>query len=110
MRQVYTARYPGEAELLKGILENEGIQSQVQGEWLSTIRGEVPMTADTLPSVWIAHDSDFDRATEIVTAYSQQQDEGEVEGEDWLCAECGEQSEPQFTSCWSCGAERKTQE
>jgi len=109
MKQVYIARYPGEADFLKGILENEGIQTQVQGEWLFTVRGEVPMTSDTLPSVWVVHDSDFDRATEVVTAFCQKQDEGEVKGEDWQCTECGEQVEPQFTSCWNCGAEHKTQ-
>lgn len=109
MKQVYIARDPGEAEFLKGILENEGIEAQVQGEWLFTVRGEVPLTSDTLPSVWVAHDSDVDRATEIVTVYCQQRDEGEVAGEDWQCPECGEQVESQFTSCWNCGAEHQAQ-
>jgi uncharacterized membrane protein len=25
-------------------------------------------------------------------------------GDAWICAQCGEQLEPQFTSCWRCGA------
>jgi hypothetical protein len=25
-------------------------------------------------------------------------------GASWICAKCGEQLEPQFTSCWRCGA------
>lgn len=108
MKQVYIARYSGEADLLKGILENEGIEAQIQGEWLFSVRGEVPMTSDTQPSVWVVRDSDFDRAREIVTVFCEKRDE-EVEGEDWQCTECGEQVEPQFTSCWNCGAEHKTQ-
>jgi hypothetical protein len=107
MKQVYVARDPNDAHLLKGLLENEGVQAQVQGEWLFSVRGEVPMTSDTLPSVWIVEDSDLDRATEIVTAFSRKPDEEELQGESWQCSECGEQVEPQFTACWNCGAENK---
>ncbi len=107
MKQVYVARNSNDANLLKGLLENEGIQSQVQGEWLFSLRGEVPMTSDTLPSVWIAADSDFKRATEIVTAFSRKPDEEELGGAPWTCSECGEQVEPQFTACWNCGATEK---
>jgi hypothetical protein len=27
-------------------------------------------------------------------------------GSPWICAECNEQLEPQFTCCWRCGYER----
>ena len=27
-------------------------------------------------------------------------------GTPWICEECKEQLEPQFTSCWRCGSER----
>ena len=27
-----------------------------------------------------------------------------AEGQEWACPTCGETSEPQFTSCWKCGA------
>jgi hypothetical protein len=30
-----------------------------------------------------------------------------VEGRPWKCPRCGETSEPQFDSCWKCGADRK---
>jgi hypothetical protein len=106
MKKVHIARDPGEAGLIKGILENEGIEVEVQGEWLFAARGEVAMTSDTLPSLWVINDSDFDRATELVAAFSQPQ-EATADAEDWQCGKCGEQVEPQFGSCWNCGAERK---
>jgi hypothetical protein len=30
-------------------------------------------------------------------------------GKPWKCEKCGETSEPQFDSCWKCGAERKNE-
>jgi hypothetical protein len=30
-----------------------------------------------------------------------------VVGKPWKCPKCGEQSEPQFDSCWKCGTVRK---
>lgn len=106
MKQVHVARDPGEAGLIKGILENEGIEVEIRGEWLFAARGEVALTSDTLPSVWIINDADLDRAKELVNAFSQPQNEG---AEDWRCGRCGEQIEPQFGSCWNCGAERNTE-
>lgn len=105
MKKVHIARDPGEAGLLKGILENEGIEVDVRGDWLFAARGELAMTSDTLPSVWVINDSDFARATELAAAFFQNQ--AQPDGEDWKCAGCGEQVEPQFGSCWNCRAERK---
>jgi len=69
MKQVYIAQNPIEANFVKGILENEGIQAHVRGEWVFAVRGEVPMTSETLPSVWVVQDADFDRAAEIVAQF-----------------------------------------
>jgi hypothetical protein len=38
---------PTDAHLLKGLLESEGIEAVVQGEFLWIARGEVPITTDT---------------------------------------------------------------
>jgi len=74
MKKVYTAQGPAEAHLVKGFLEAQGIPTIVQGENLYAIRGGVPMTSDTLPSVWILQDADFDRAKDLVTEFCQQAD------------------------------------
>ncbi len=56
LKRVYTAPDPIDAHLIKGLLEAEGIEAEVRGELLFGGRGELPMTEDTLPSVWV-HDA-----------------------------------------------------
>lgn len=47
MKQVYTASNLLEAEFLRGLLEARGIRA-VRGESLFPLRGQIPMTIDTL--------------------------------------------------------------
>src|SRR4029079_16398169 len=42
-----------DAHLLKGFLEGERIRAEVRGEFIFSVRREVPITTDTCPSVWI---------------------------------------------------------
>jgi hypothetical protein len=55
MKKIYTARSPFDAHLLKGALEGEQIEAIVQGDFLWGARGEVPITPETCPSVWIVN-------------------------------------------------------
>lgn len=50
-----------EANLLRQLLENEGIPATTMGESLSAARGELPLTLETLPSVWVRRE-DVERA------------------------------------------------
>ncbi len=65
MKQVYVAKNPADAHLLKGLLEGEDIQAIVRGEFLWGTRGEVPITPETCPTVWVINDSDYERAMEL---------------------------------------------
>ena len=58
MKCVYTAHNPTEAHLVKGLLEAEGIETVVRGEHLFPLRGIIPVTADTNPSVWVVNDAE----------------------------------------------------
>jgi hypothetical protein len=98
MRKAFTAQHPTEAYFLKGLLESEGIAAEVRGEALFGARGEAPVTADTLPSIWVLDDSQFERALEIL----RNRQEG-APREVWECPNCGELLEPQFSTCWKCG-------
>ena len=106
MLKVYSADNPTEAHLLKGFLESYGISSEVRGEFLCTSRGELPITADTAPSVWIFDDSRFDEARAIIKEYEDSNNHGDSDKETWICKSCGEESEGQFTECWNCGKPR----
>ena len=103
MKKVYIAVNPTDAHLLKGALESENIGAVVQGEFLWIARGEVPITTDTAPSVWIIDEADYERAMEVVKRFQSSEN---IDGPEWKCANCNEINEGQFTECWKCGASR----
>lgn len=104
MRKLYTARDAMEAHFLRGLLENEGIAGVVQGELLATARGDLPMTQETLPSVWV-RDEDLEQAQSIAATLQTPQAYDSAQPS-WNCPACGEVVEGQFTDCWNCGAPR----
>jgi hypothetical protein len=103
MTQIFVARHPTEAHLIKGVLEAAGIPAEVQGERLFAVRGEVPVTPDTQPTVWVA-DEQAAAARAVIADSSQAGADAAGTGETWTCPQCGEQVEPQFAACWNCGA------
>jgi hypothetical protein len=66
MRRVYVAMTPVDAQFVKAFLESAGIAAIVRGEHLFALRGSVPMTDETLPSVWLEDDEDFERAERLL--------------------------------------------
>src|SRR5687767_2058565 len=84
---------------LKDVLEAEGIPCVIKNENLSGIAGEVPFT-ETFPELWIQNDSDLTKAVSIKADWKIP---SEPFGEVWICPNCSEQSDPEFTSCWKCG-------
>ena len=106
MKQVFVARTPTEAHLVKGVLETRGIRAEVRGETLWGTLGEIPLTPDTLPTVWVLHDRQAPEAVRIVEEYSSSASASGREAQGWRCSACGEQVEPQFSECWKCGASR----
>lgn len=104
MKKIYLARDLSDAHLLKGLLEGDGIEAEVQGESLWKLRGEIPITEDTAPSVWVP-DEDYDRAMALVETFHVGEASAPVAGKSWRCI-CGEENEGQFTECWNCGRSR----
>ncbi len=100
MQRVYTARHPIDAHLVRGLLEAEGIPAEVRGEVLFGARGEIPMTEDTLPSVWVLDEWAATRARSVVLRHRAGL--APAAGPAWSCPACGETLEPQFSDCWRC--------
>ncbi len=71
MKQVFVARDPVEAHLVKGLLESSGIRAEVRGEALWGTRGETPLASDTLPTVWVFDDLQVPEALQLVAEYSK---------------------------------------
>jgi hypothetical protein len=102
--KIYSAKHPTEAHLLKGILESYGILCEVRGEFLFAGRGELPISPETAPSVWILDAARFDEAAAIAADFDHPHPSADPET--WACKSCGERSEGQFTECWNCGKPR----
>jgi len=102
MELVYVGWNAAEAHLVKGLLQSAGIFAEVRSEILSGVIGEIPMTIESRPSVWV-RDEDLPRAKEILADFNRERTEN---GEAWQCADCGEVLDAQFTDCWRCGAAR----
>lgn len=104
--KLYVGRGSMDAGHVCAYLEEQGVRAVVLGEQFSFARGELPLTPETLPAVWVSTD-DVDRALELVRAYLQ---EGRHHGDDasasppWTCPVCGERIEGIFGVCWQCGA------
>ena len=113
MQLIYSARDAMEAHFLQGLLEQEGINSVIQGEALEGAWANLPITTNALPGVWV-NEEDVPRARPIADEYelreiksrSSAQEEDKPAGPTWKCSKCGEEVEDQFDECWKCGAER----
>ncbi|MCB9668705.1 MAG: DUF2007 domain-containing protein [Alphaproteobacteria bacterium] len=98
MKRIYRGTGPADAWLVKHWLERNGVASQVRSD-LVGLAGEIP-SHDAWPTVWVA-DELADRASELVRAF-----EGPtLVHPRWRCPACGEDNEPNFGSCWSCGGD-----
>jgi hypothetical protein len=102
--KVFVAQHPTEAHLVAGLLKIHGVEAVVRGEPLFAVRGEVPVTPSTLPSVWVA-DSLVEIAREIIDNRANGAPPGRPAAL-WRCGGCGELVEPDFDVCWNCGASR----
>lgn len=110
LKKIYVANGPGDAHVLRGLLEVEGIQTVIRGDDMLPLQGGSLFHVETRPSVWVLADdaARYARAVEIAGAYAAGRPEPLEDGEEggWRCASCGESIEAQFTACWSCGKER----
>ena len=99
-----------DANFVKGLLRQEGIEAIVQGEALGEVWGTLPLSTESLPSVWVP-DPDAERAKPLIEDY-RRTDEANADDRDgrlratWACPNCGEKVEEQFTQCWKCGHAR----
>jgi hypothetical protein len=104
--KVYTAGDATEAHFVRTLLERDGIAAVVLGDKLALALGGLPMTQGTLPAVWVPEEVK-DAATRLVERYRSGAAARDLDGDEpWTCPGCGEQLEPQFTECWSCGASK----
>lgn len=105
LKNIFTARDSMEAHFVRQVLAEHGIEAAVMGESLETGRGGLPMTPETLPSVWVS-EPDEPAAMGIIEQAHRVSDERPDAGPAWTCPGCGELLEPQFAQCWKCQTDR----
>ncbi len=82
-------------------LRAAGIRCELRNTALSGALGEIPFL-ECAPQLWIINDHEEACAREVLQQLTQP-----VQGPLWQCPQCSEYSEPQFGSCWQCGATRR---
>ena len=104
MQRVFVARNVSEAHIVSGMLNAAGIVARVQGHYLASGYGELPISSDTLPSVWIDDSTQISAARTLISDYERP---GSGKSPAWRCEQCAESHGGQFTACWKCGRERR---
>lgn len=102
MTPVFTARHPTEAHLIRGVLEAAGITAEVQGDQLFGAFGEIPV----LPTVWIRDAGAQTEAQQLIAEFLRGTPAARHRHERWVCENCHETLEGQFTDCWNCATPR----
>jgi hypothetical protein len=81
----------------RNVLIAAGIDSELRNQYLAGALGDLPML-ETWPQLWV------EDALESAAQRALQNAATAPPGPPWVCAQCGEELEPQFTTCWRCGA------
>ncbi len=100
--EVYAAANAPDAHLLKGRLEDEGIQVTVVGEPLQSAAGDLPFFWSTSPRLWVAR-ADYERAQQIIQQWERENRPGGAGSSGpWTCPRCHEEVPGDFDVCWNC--------
>jgi hypothetical protein len=101
MKRIYASGDMALLQFLHDTLAGRGIRVMIRNQLLQGAAGELPPT-ECWPELWVMDDADADIARTLVEEAARPPAN---DGRRWICA-CGEVIEPQFSSCWSCGAEK----
>src|ERR1035437_4758223 len=106
MKRLFSANSPadeGPLQMLKSAMEGEGIACMVRNELLTIGKGDIP-ASECVPELCILDAKDYSKAQKMLDEWRQSEAQPHAS---WLCPQCKETIEGQFTSCWKCGNERE---
>ncbi|MFV0574136.1 MAG: putative signal transducing protein [Vibrio sp.] len=96
--KIFTANNPVEAHIVCELLKSNHIDAEVHSEGIFSLKGEIPLTSDTDPYVWLLDEEKEQQAKRLIEGYLQ-----EEQRPNWICEHCNESVEAQFAVCWNCG-------
>jgi len=85
----------------RNVLIAAGIDSELRNQYLAGALGDLPML-ETWPQLWVEDD------LENAALRALKKSTAAPTGAPWVCGQCGERLEPQFITCWRCGAPFQT--
>jgi hypothetical protein len=97
VKQVFRAASLLQVAHARNLLIAAGIDSELRNQYLAGALGDLPML-ETWPQLWV------DDALEAAALSALKRAAAAPSGAPWTCEQCGEQLEPQFTTCWRCGS------
>ena len=98
MKRVYRAASLLQVAHARNVLITAGIQCELRNQYLAGALGDLPMM-ETWPQLYVDDDDEPLAIRALARAAAA------PVGTMWVCSNCGEQLEPQFTQCWRCGVE-----
>ncbi len=87
-----------EAHILRGVLEQSGIETRVFNQHAQGGVGQLPVM-DAWPELWV-EEEDIERAAAVLDAFRQAPAVSAAR----RCSACAEDSPGNFQVCWNCGA------
>ena len=98
--RVYTGPVLAMVTHLHHVLDLNGIDSEVRGEYRGAGLGEIPIT-EAWPELWVLDSGHSDEARRIIreALTTDAVPSGHLE-----CPTCRETVDAHFTQCWNCGA------
>ena len=99
--RVYSAPVLAQVTQMKQVLEMNGIECRIQGEYRSGVGGVIG-PAEAWPELWVDDPSQCEEARRLVDEALQP---AASERADWTCPTCREVNEGQFGACWRCGTD-----
>ena len=105
-KTIYSAANSTEAHLIKGLLEQESIETKLMGEDLAIGLGELP--TEVIQVDIMVNEDKYSEALEITSNYEQLLKQPVQDGKSWECEDCKQINPETFDICWSCQANRLT--
>jgi hypothetical protein len=97
MKRVLSGNSLPDTAHFKNLLEQSGIACIIRNRDLGGGIGDLPVF-DAAPELWVLDVDDAPCATALLRDSLRP-----VAGSAWRCRACGEENEPLFAACWSCG-------
>ena len=98
VKRFYAAGDLIEAQLLKDLLNEAGIVTEIFNQNARGGTGEIPFT-HAYPELWLLDEQDEVRARGIIKEFEN----SEIPSGVTFCTRCSEENPRNFASCWQCG-------